>query len=70
MFLAFAMWTLTTALFQTRHDVVAAKATMGILFAFYLFYDMAYTPMLVGTQCSSFLLPNSPVISFVLSLYP
>ncbi|GJJ08646.1 hypothetical protein Clacol_002865 [Clathrus columnatus] len=46
--LAFAMWTLTTALFQTQHNVAAAKATMGILFAFYLFYDMAYTPMLVA----------------------
>lgn len=48
MLISFAMWTLTTALFQTRHDAAAAKATMGILFAFYLFYDMAYTPMLVA----------------------
>ncbi|KAF8575963.1 general substrate transporter [Ramaria rubella] len=48
MLVSFSMWTLTTALFQTHGNVAAAKGTMGILFAFYLFYDMAYTPMLVA----------------------
>jgi len=42
------MWTLTTALFQTHGNIPAARATLGILFAFYFFYDLAYTPMLIG----------------------
>jgi hypothetical protein len=42
------MWTLTTALFQTQGNMAAAKATLAFLFVFYLFYDMAYTPMLIG----------------------
>ena len=29
-------------------NMAAAKATMRLLFAFYLFYDTAYTPMLIG----------------------
>lgn len=46
--IAFSMWTLTTALFQRQEDGAAGKATMGILFVFYFFYDLAYTPMLIG----------------------
>lgn len=62
------MWTLTTALFQTQHNVAAAKATMGILFAFYLFYDMAYTPMLVGN--TTFFLLDQIMTRILLSLHP
>ena len=42
------MWTLTTALFQTEDNKDAAKATIAMIFTFYLFYDIAYTPMLVA----------------------
>jgi len=48
MLVSFAMWTLTTALYQTEQNVPAARATLGILFAFYFFYDLAYTPMLIA----------------------
>ncbi|KII85011.1 hypothetical protein PLICRDRAFT_116656 [Plicaturopsis crispa FD-325 SS-3] len=46
--LAFTFWTLTTALFNTHHSVAAAKATIPLIFVFYFFYDIAYTPMLVS----------------------
>lgn len=42
------MWTLTTALFQTMDNKDAAKATIAMIFIFYFFYDIAYTPMLVA----------------------
>ncbi|KAA1467517.1 general substrate transporter [Dentipellis sp. KUC8613] len=47
MLITFSMWTLTTALFNTLHITAAAKATIPFIFLFYLFYDIAYTPMLV-----------------------
>ncbi|TFY70455.1 hypothetical protein EVG20_g2549 [Dentipellis fragilis] len=47
MLITFSMWTLTTALFNTLHIAAAAKATIPFIFLFYLFYDIAYTPMLV-----------------------
>ncbi|KAH7106336.1 hypothetical protein BKA62DRAFT_611906 [Auriculariales sp. MPI-PUGE-AT-0066] len=44
----FAMWTLTTALYQVEHNVAAAKATIPLIFAFFAMYDLAYTPLLVA----------------------
>ncbi|KAL1741008.1 hypothetical protein HDZ31DRAFT_67357 [Schizophyllum fasciatum] len=48
MLVSFVSWTTTTALFNSFHSTVAAKATIPLIFIFYLFYDMAYTPMLVA----------------------
>ncbi|KAJ8506878.1 hypothetical protein ONZ45_g8969 [Pleurotus djamor] len=48
MLIAFSMWTLTTALFSEMNNVAAARATIPLIFIFYLFYDIAYTPMLVA----------------------
>ncbi|KAI0058199.1 general substrate transporter [Artomyces pyxidatus] len=48
MLIAFSIWTLTTALFNTVHITAAARATIPFIFIFYLFYDIAYTPMLVA----------------------
>lgn len=48
MVIVFAMWTLTTALFQTMGNVAAAKATIPLIFAFFAAYDLAYTPLLVA----------------------
>lgn len=42
------MWTLTTALFRTQGNTDAAKATIPLIFLFFFFYDIAYTPMLVA----------------------
>ncbi|TFY83287.1 hypothetical protein EWM64_g734 [Hericium alpestre] len=47
MLINFSVWTLTTALFNTLHMAAAAKATVPFIFLFYLFYDIAYTPLLV-----------------------
>ncbi|KAI0684104.1 general substrate transporter [Cytidiella melzeri] len=44
----FALWTITTALFNELHIAAAAKATLAFVFLFYFFYDVAYTPMLVA----------------------
>ncbi|KAJ2917422.1 hypothetical protein MD484_g2970, partial [Candolleomyces efflorescens] len=35
------------ALYNTRGNVAAAKATIPLIFIFYLFYDIAYTPLIV-----------------------
>ncbi|KAI0956155.1 hypothetical protein AcV7_006631 [Taiwanofungus camphoratus] len=48
MLISFAIWTLTTTLFQIRDNTPAAKATIPFIFIFYLFYDVAYTPMLIA----------------------
>jgi hypothetical protein len=45
---AFGVWTVTEALFNALHKTDAAKATIPMIFVFYLFYDIAYTPMLVA----------------------
>jgi hypothetical protein len=42
------MWTLTTALFRTQGNADAARATIPLIFIFFFFYDIAYTPMLVA----------------------
>jgi len=48
MFTVFSMWTLTTALYQMLNNQAAAKATIPLIFLFYLCYDIAYTPLLVA----------------------
>lgn len=48
MLVAFGLWTITEALFNALHKTAAAKATIPLIFLFYLFYDIAYTPMLVA----------------------
>nr|GAT60736.1 hexose transporterarabidopsis thliana mutm homolog-1 [Mycena chlorophos] len=48
MLFAFALWTTTEAIFNSMAKTAAAKATIPIIFIFYLFYDLAYTPMLVA----------------------
>ncbi|KAG1905045.1 general substrate transporter [Suillus fuscotomentosus] len=47
MLTAFAMWTVTTALFCESGDVAAARATVPLIFIYFFFYDLAYTSMLV-----------------------
>ncbi|KAF8806955.1 general substrate transporter [Phlegmacium glaucopus] len=44
----FSCWTATTALYHTTSNVSAAKATIPLIFLFFVFYDLAYTPMLVA----------------------
>ncbi|KAJ3758334.1 hypothetical protein EV360DRAFT_44166 [Lentinula raphanica] len=48
MLIAFGLWTVTEALFNALHKATAAKATIPLIFIYYLFYDIAYTPMLVA----------------------
>ncbi|KAG2365551.1 general substrate transporter [Suillus spraguei] len=47
MLIAFSMWTVTTALFSQSRNVVAARATVPLIFMYFFFYDFAYTSMLV-----------------------
>lgn len=46
--LAFSAWTITTALYKSMHNVDAAKATIPLIFMFFFFYDLAYTPILIA----------------------
>ncbi|KAF8206409.1 general substrate transporter [Mycena galopus ATCC 62051] len=48
MLFSFACWTISEAIFNEMHQTAAAKATIPIIFLFYFFYDLAYTPMLVA----------------------
>ncbi|KAF8149918.1 general substrate transporter [Crassisporium funariophilum] len=48
MLATFGAWTITTALYNTQGSVAAAKATIPLIFLFYFFYDLAYTPMLIA----------------------
>ncbi|KAH9481375.1 Lactose permease [Psilocybe cubensis] len=48
MLITFCIWTVTNALYNTVGDVNAAKATIPLIFVFFFFYDLAYTPMLVA----------------------
>lgn len=48
MLVVFCAWTITTALWSTMHYTAAAKATVPIIFLFYAFYDIAYTPLLIA----------------------
>lgn len=45
---AFCAWTTTTALYQRNGDFSSARATIPLIFIFFFFYDLAYTPMLVA----------------------
>ncbi|KAF9066623.1 general substrate transporter [Rhodocollybia butyracea] len=47
MLIAFGLWTISEALFNTLHKTAAAQATIPLMFIYFLFYDIAYTPMLV-----------------------
>ncbi|TEB33338.1 general substrate transporter [Coprinellus micaceus] len=47
MLATFVGWTVTTALYNETDNVAAAKATVPLIFIFFLFYDIAYTPLLV-----------------------
>ncbi|KAJ7756448.1 general substrate transporter [Mycena maculata] len=48
MLFCFILWSITEAIFNVQHKTAAAKATIPIIFLFYLAYDLAYTPMLVA----------------------
>ncbi|KAG5637163.1 hypothetical protein H0H81_005566 [Sphagnurus paluster] len=48
MFVTFGAWTITNALYINFGNTAAAKATIPLIFIFYFFYDMAYTPMVVA----------------------
>ncbi|KAJ7104145.1 general substrate transporter [Mycena belliarum] len=48
MLFSFIVWSISEALFNSMHKAAAAKATIPIIFIFYFFYDLAYTPMLVA----------------------
>ncbi|KAF7336639.1 Hexose transporterarabidopsis thliana mutm-like protein-1 [Mycena venus] len=48
MLFSFILWTISEAIFNKMHQTAAAKATIPIIFIFYFFYDLAYTPMLVA----------------------
>ncbi|KAF8071939.1 hypothetical protein FPV67DRAFT_908434 [Lyophyllum atratum] len=48
MLVAFGTWTVTNALYINFGNIAAAKATIPLIFIFYFFYDIAYTPMLVA----------------------
>ncbi|KAJ7601775.1 general substrate transporter [Mycena polygramma] len=48
MLFAFILWTISEAIFNNLHTTAAAKATIPIIFIFYFFYDIAWTPMLVS----------------------
>jgi hypothetical protein len=42
------MLTVTTALHQLHDDKASGIGTIFLIFCFYLFYDIAYTPLLVS----------------------
>ncbi|KAJ7475863.1 general substrate transporter [Mycena latifolia] len=48
MLFSFILWSTSEAIFNQMHKTAAAKATIPIIFIFYFFYDLAYTPMLVA----------------------
>ncbi|KAL0580965.1 hypothetical protein V5O48_001057 [Marasmius crinis-equi] len=48
MLISFGLWTVTEALFNVLGKPAAAKATIPLIFIYYFFYDLAYSPMLVA----------------------
>lgn len=48
MLVTFCAWTISAALYNTMKNAAAARATVPLIFLFYFFYDIAYTPMLVA----------------------
>ncbi|KAG8853280.1 hypothetical protein FRB96_008365 [Tulasnella sp. 330] len=47
MLVVFVFWTVTSALFTETGSKVAANATIVMIFLYYTFYDIAWTPLLV-----------------------
>jgi MFS family permease len=47
MLATFTAWTVSAALYNTQQSMAAAKATIPLIFIFYFFYDIAYTPLIV-----------------------
>ncbi|KAG5734947.1 Lactose permease [Termitomyces sp. T112] len=48
MLITFVAWTVSNALYINYGNTAAAKATIPLIFIFYIFYDIAYTPMVVA----------------------
>ncbi|KAG8901904.1 hypothetical protein FRB99_005007 [Tulasnella sp. 403] len=48
MLLVFIGWTITSALFEETHSKIAGNFTIVIIFLYYAFYDIAWTPLLVA----------------------
>jgi len=48
MLLAWAIWTALVATYVLNNDIAAGKAVVFMIFVFYTFYDLAYTPLLVS----------------------
>ncbi|CAE6478061.1 unnamed protein product [Rhizoctonia solani] len=48
MFCAFSVWTITAALYQILGNTAAANANIALIFIFFSFYDIAYSPLLVA----------------------
>ncbi|KAH0585146.1 Lactose permease [Termitomyces sp. J132] len=48
MLVTFVAWTVSNALYINYGNTAAAKATIPLIFIFYIFYDIAYTPMVVA----------------------
>ncbi|EKM78879.1 hypothetical protein AGABI1DRAFT_75451 [Agaricus bisporus var. burnettii JB137-S8] len=48
MLITFSAWTVSSALYNTMGNAAAARATIPLIFLYYFFYDIAYTPMLVA----------------------
>jgi hypothetical protein len=44
---SFCLWTITLPLYNRLHIHAATKVTMPAIFLFYMFYDLAYSPLLV-----------------------
>ncbi|CAE6465696.1 unnamed protein product [Rhizoctonia solani] len=48
MLCAFSVWTVTAALYQLLGNTAAANANIALIFIFFSFYDIAYSPLLVA----------------------
>ncbi|KAG8974115.1 hypothetical protein FRC05_007863 [Tulasnella sp. 425] len=48
MLVAFGLWTMTSALWEETQNKMAANATIAMIFIYYGFYDIAYSPLLVA----------------------
>jgi len=48
MLLAFVVWTVFSALFQETQSHIMGKLTIVMIFVYFGFYDIAYTPLLVA----------------------
>jgi sugar porter (SP) family MFS transporter len=48
MMISFAIWTVTSALYMHYENKAAANATIAMIFVYFGFYDIAYSPLLVA----------------------